>query len=85
MPLTARQLHERYGELLSGPPFSEAQSKVVLHRMLTQHSEPIQVTLQTVQVYLTKYRVAAGAETVTSAEDLEHRFWRRGSAPELVV
>ena len=74
MPLTARQLHERYGELLSSPPFSEAQSYRVLHRMLSQHSEPIQVTPKTVQVYLSKYRVAAGAVTVDSAEDLEQRF-----------
>ena len=69
--LTASELQERHGTLLSQPPYSEVDTPYLLHKGLQERDPAIQVSLKAVTVWWNKYKMPANAVTVASAHELE--------------
>ena len=57
LSLTAEELHEKYADLLSQAPFSEATTAYYLHQALTHREPPIAVSHGTVKQWWKKYKV----------------------------
>ena len=72
--LTARELQEQYGDVLASAPFRDCSSPVFLHGALASRDPLVEVSIGAVRMWWDKYKLPEGAETVTSAQDLEHRF-----------
>ena len=72
--LNARELQEQYGELLCQPPYQQCSTGYILQQALASRQPPIPVSVQVATVWLMKYRVPEGAQTVSSAQDLEERY-----------
>ena len=72
--LTFQQLEHQYGELLRSAPLCECISARVLHGILIARDPPVDVSLQSVQTWWDKYNIPAGAETASSALELEERY-----------
>ena len=72
--LTARELQEQYGELLCQPPFQQCSTGYLLQQALAARQPPIPVSAKVASLWLMQYRVPEGAQTVSSARDLEERY-----------
>ena len=72
--LNARELQEQYGELLCQPPYQQCSTGYLLQQALASRQPPIPVSVQVATVWLMTYRVPEGAQTVSSAQDLEERY-----------
>ena len=72
--LTAPELQDRYGAVLSQPPYSEVATPYLL-RCAPQEREPaVEVSLKAVTVWWNKYKVPANAVSVASANALEELY-----------
>ena len=72
--LTAAQLHAKYAQLLSQPPFSEATSAYHLHKALTGRQPPIAVSEAAVKQWWCTHRVTVDAAPLKSAQELEDKY-----------
>jgi hypothetical protein len=54
--LTAKQLHENYGDLLQVPPWNTHRSVYLLHQAL--QAQTISVSIQAVKTWWSKYRIS---------------------------
>ena len=72
--LTAAQLHAKYAQLLSQPPFSEATSAYHLHKALTGRQPPIAVSEAAVKQWWCTHRVTVDASPLKSAQELEDKY-----------
>ena len=72
--LTALDLQEQYGDVLTSAPFRDCASPFLLRGALASRDPPVEVSLGVVTMWWTKYKLPEGAVTVTSAQDLEQRF-----------
>ena len=72
--LTGEQLEHQYGAMLRSAPWCECISARVLHGALASRDPPVDVSLQAVRFWWGKCNIAAGAETPSSALELEERY-----------
>ena len=72
--LTGDQLEHQYGEMLRSAPWCDCISAAILHGALTSRDPPVDVSLKAMRVWWGKYNIPAGAETASSALELEERY-----------
>ena len=71
--LTARELQEQYRDVLASAPLCECSSAIILHGALVSRQPLVEISLGAVRIWWGKHKIPEGAETVTSAQDLEGR------------
>ena len=74
MPLSGKQLHDQYGELLQQPPFCTAASPYLLHIALSSRSPPIDVSIAAVNTWWKKYKHGQIQLSVSSAKELQEKY-----------
>ena len=71
--LSALDLEAQHGTMLRQAPWNQYPSAFLLYKALIAREPPLKVSQQTVSVWYNKYSFPHGAETATSAQELEER------------
>jgi hypothetical protein len=72
--LSAKDLQDRYGEMLQELPYCNAASEYYLHKALTSRRPPLRITLAVVKQWWKKYKVLGGEQSVRNAQELDDQY-----------
>ena len=71
--ITSADLEKQHGAMLRQTPWNQYGSPDLLHRALMARQPPLKVSQQAVRVWYNKYNIPPGAETPSTAQELEER------------